>query len=197
MFKWVTTLCVVIYATLMIFGGEGYTPETKTAQAPVVDAAPVTVSALPEVVMKVEPAPQKVKVLQPETADKPAVARVAPEVTETVVESSIAAIAPVATPAVPNEVVIASVVTRAAVEVASIAPTQVSPAPVARKIYTVTGSRVNLRALAGTNGRVVGRTVRGETAEVIEMLPNGWAKVYIIDTGIEAYMSARFIEPVS
>ncbi len=61
------------------------------------------------------------------------------------------------------------------------------------EIWTVTGSTVNLRAGATTQATVLGRTKRGDSAEVMELLDNGWAKVYILETGLEAYMSAQFL----
>ena len=70
--------------------------------------------------------------------------------------------------------------------------TSISP-EVKTVILGVTGRRVNLRARPSTTADILGRTVRGDSAEVIEILPSGWAKVYILETGIEAYISAKFL----
>jgi len=57
----------------------------------------------------------------------------------------------------------------------------------------VTARAVNLRAGPSTNNAVVGRATQNDSAEIIEMLPSGWAKVYILETGTEAFMSAQFL----
>jgi len=62
-----------------------------------------------------------------------------------------------------------------------------------REIWSVTGSTVNLRSEPGTYGDVLGQTRRGNSAEVIELLDNGWAKVFILESGLEAYMSAKYL----
>lgn len=61
------------------------------------------------------------------------------------------------------------------------------------EIWKVTGSTVNLRAGATTQAAVLGRTKRGDSAEMVELLENGWAKVYILESGLEAYISAKFL----
>ncbi len=61
------------------------------------------------------------------------------------------------------------------------------------EIWTVTGNTVNLRTEAGTFGAVIGQTRRGDSAEVIELLDNGWARVFILESGLEAFMSADFL----
>ena len=73
--------------------------------------------------------------------------------------------------------------------------TQIEQTEPVREIWTVTGNRVNLRDGASTQNEVVGQTVRGESAEILELMENGWARVFIIERGIEAFMSARFIAP--
>lgn len=83
----------------------------------------------------------------------------------------------------------------AQIQTASIAPAQTTPAPSTGNIHRVTGKRVNLRSGPSTTNPIVGRAVRNDSAEVIEILPSGWAKVYILETGIEAYISAQFLSP--
>jgi len=40
---------------------------------------------------------------------------------------------------------------------------------------------------------VLGRRRRGESDEGMELLENGWAKVYVLESGVEAYMSADYL----
>lgn len=61
------------------------------------------------------------------------------------------------------------------------------------EIWRVTGSSVNLRAEATTQSAILGRTQRGDSAEVIELLDNGWARVFVLENGQEAFMSAKFL----
>jgi hypothetical protein len=198
MWKWVTLLCVGMYGTLMLFGGEGYNPEESAAVAtepetevvapeavsePVVVEIPEVAVVEPEVVVPetIVVEPEVVTVTEPVEALPTATQPAAVEVTS----SAIRPIAPVATPTPIREQLVSN--DTAVIEtVPAVAPTE---------IWRVTGTRVNLRAAATTQARIVGRTVRGDSAEIIELLPNGWAKVFIIDSGIEAYMSASFIAP--
>lgn len=192
MFKWVACLCVVMYMTLLIVGEP---PERGEATAAVENIE------TPEVAVST-----------PEDAIQPAEDAVAEiEVTPAVVtpEDASAQVVSVSAPAVSVESLATDGTLAPVAEVASIAP---SPVPTAQKpiaeadtatventsgvgeIWRVTGSTVNLRAGASTQAAVLGRTRRGESAEVMELLDNGWAKVYILETGIEAFMSAKFIE---
>lgn len=90
----------------------------------------------------------------------------------------------------------------ARVETLTIAPAPEPAAPEAiqqasiattNDIWRVTARAVNLRAGPSTNNTIVGRAIQNESAEIIQMLPSGWAKVYILETGTEAFMSARFL----
>ncbi|MEP5760486.1 MAG: SH3 domain-containing protein [Litoreibacter sp.] len=184
MLKWVTVLCLMMYATLMIFGGEGPVPDTEVVDTPTA-ATPTT-----EVQVATEtPAPTTAEpaatVVEVEAVAEPTIIPSAQPAH--VVQTSIASIAPVAEP----------ITSPPAAQAATLPEPAVTSLPPARTIYTVTGSRVNLRSEPNTQAPVVGRAVRGETAEVIELLGNGWAFVYIIDTGIEAFISANFISPES
>ena len=175
MWKWVTLLCVGMYATLMALGGEGY-DSTKYETASV---EPQTVVVIPDKVPKPE---VEAPIVKPEVVATVAPVEALPAPTKpvavTVTETEIAPIAPVAEPIVEAEV-----------------KPERAPAISPPEIWRVTGTRVNLRAAANAQSQIVGRTVRGDSAEIIELLPNGWAKVYIIDSGIEAFMSASFIAP--
>jgi hypothetical protein len=184
MWKWVTVLCLGMYVTLMAFGGDGYDPDKvveTVAAEPVIVVEPVAVVEV-EPVVEPDPVPEITVAAEPD-AELPAPTQTAAvEVTET----EIAPIAPVADP----------ITVSAAPQATVILPNTVTDDPKPElPIWRVTGSRVNLRAAANGQAQIVGRTVRGDSAEIIEMLPSGWAKVYIIDSGIEAYMSADFISP--
>lgn len=74
-----------------------------------------------------------------------------------------------------------------------VAPEAASATPAGNPIWRVTARRVNLRAGPSTADAVVGQAVENDSAEVIELLPSGWAKVYILEQGTEAFMSAQFL----
>ncbi|MEM7472396.1 MAG: SH3 domain-containing protein [Pseudomonadota bacterium] len=175
MFKWVAGLCATIYVTLMVFGA----PPEGDAIAAVEQTAPTQSM----VFVSQTPAPAS----KPEATKTVAVpAPVANQATE-------AAVA-----VIPLESTNKS--TSIAPKPAPIATSQISTAPTVKaspngvgEVWRVTGSRVNLRKAATTRASVVGQTSRGERAEVLEMLDTGWARVFIIESGIEAYMSAKFI----
>jgi hypothetical protein len=173
-----------MYVTLMAFGGDGFHPdkvvETEVPEPVVVSEPVVVVEADP--LVEPEPVPEIVVAVEPEPELPSPTQTAAVEVTET----EIAPIAPVADP----------ITISAAPQATVTLPNTVTDDPKPElPIWRVTGSRVNLRAAANGQAQIVGRTVRGDSAEIIEMLPSGWAKVYIIDSGIEAYMSADFISP--
>ena len=197
MFKWVLGLCASIYLTLLVFGGAPEevaeaAPETPTVETSVAEAAsetPVVETPVADTVAAVE-----------ETS-APLIEPTIEPVTEPVLVADTAAPAPtVAAPAVTVETL-----TPIASSSQTIALTQPEPEPVLvaatpqaeptplNQIWTVTGSTVNLRDLPGTNGAVIGQTRRGNSAEVIELLENGWARVFILESGLEAYMSAAFL----
>lgn len=189
MWKWVTVLCLGMYVTLMAFGGEGYNPETVAEEnvepAPVVVKKPVALAAVdPTVAPEISSFPEPV-VIPEAVVDAPLPVPTQPATVE-VTSTEIEAIAPVTEP-----------ITITAAPQATITreSTLVDAPKPELPIWRVTGSRVNLRAEANGQAQIVGRTVRGDSAEIIELLPSGWAKVYIIDSGIEAYMSADYIAP--
>ena len=183
MWKWVTVLCVGMYVTLMAFGGDGYDPETAKAPDVIVAEEPVTIVRIEPTTRPIpETVPDVIVVAEPEASPQVPNNPAAVEVTQTQIESIAPVAAPITITAAPQ-----ATITRQSSVVDD-------PKP-ALQIWQVTGSRVNLRAEANGQAQIVGRTVRGDSAEIIELLPNGWAKVYIIDSGIEAFMSANFISP--
>ncbi|EPX76920.1 SH3 domain-containing protein [Litoreibacter arenae] len=164
MFKWVVGLCAGLYLILLTMGEPS--PEELAARESRAERH-VTRSA-----SVVSDAPVVAEVEEPEVV-------AAPAVVETI-ESPVLVSATTDTtpPAAPEPVA---------------AQTIAAPAPAATDIRRVTGRRVNLRAGPSTTTAILGRAVRDDTAEVIELLPSGWAKVYILDTGLEAYISAQFL----
>ena len=190
MFKWVLGLCASIYMTLLVFGGAPQEVTEATIETPVVEAvveADVTEEAeVIEPVAAIEQAPEPAPTVEPvivvETAT-PAPTVAAPAVT-------VATLTPLVPIATSSETV--ALIAPTPEPVLAAATPQAEPAPV-NQIWTVTGSTVNLRDLPGTNGAVIGQTRRGNSAEVIELLDNGWARVFILESGLEAYMSAAFL----
>jgi len=64
-------------------------------------------------------------------------------------------------------------------------------------LMEVTGRSVNLRAGPSTNDRILGSLVRGEQAELVASLDNGWAQIRSVSTGTEGFMADRFLAPVN
>lgn len=64
-------------------------------------------------------------------------------------------------------------------------------------LVEVTGSQVNLRAGPSTADAVLGSLVRGEQAELVADLGNGWSLVRTVTTGAEGYMADRFLSPLN
>lgn len=180
MLKWVVGLCAAMYIVLMTLGeptSEELAARELRNNQQVTRTASVSTST-PEVVetanveVEAEPVEQLVVPVS-QTIESPALVSASTETT---------------TPAAP-----------ALVETVSIEPApapetqQASAANVGNEIWRVTARAVNLRAGPSTNNAVVGRASRNDSAEIIEMLPSGWAKVYILETGTEAFMSAQFL----
>jgi uncharacterized protein YgiM (DUF1202 family) len=66
-----------------------------------------------------------------------------------------------------------------------------------RVIWRVAGSNVNFRAGPSTNTAVLTGLVRGDQVEFISDAADGWAYLRVLDSGLEGYMAARFLEPVN
>ncbi len=202
MFKWVLGLCASIYLTLLVFGGAPEEVAEAVSETPTVETAAVETSVAEAASeTPVVEAPVADIVAAVEETSAPLIESAIEPVSEPVLVADSAAPAPtVAAPAVTVETLtpIASssqtiALTQPEPEPVLVAATpQAEPAPL-NQIWTVTGSTVNLRDLPGTNGAVIGQTRRGNSAEVIELLENGWARVFILESGLEAYMSAAFL----
>ena len=171
MVKWVAGLCALMYLVLLTAGEP---TKDERAGREVASKQNITRDAAPQIDI---PTVQDAALVQ---APLPAVAP-ALEVIESpvLVSAQVDAAAAVAAPVSVEQIELA-------------APT-VSGEPAAADIRSVTGRRVNLREGPSTTTGIVGRAVRDDSAEVIEVLPSGWAKVYILETGIEAYISAQFL----
>lgn len=182
-FKWVVGLCAAMYVTLLIFGE----PPEGEAVAAVIEqpraAEPVDVIA-PAPAKKTKPMPlvETVTTVALNTAkEKLVIENLKPVKLDN-------PLAPLATPvANPESTAAPQLTTEAEVE-ASVDDRGIG------EIWRVTGSAVNLRAGATTQAAVLGKTRRGDSAEMIELLDNGWARVYILENGQEAYMSAKFLK---
>ena len=66
-----------------------------------------------------------------------------------------------------------------------------------RDIVAVTGSSVNLRAGPSTGDAILTALARGREAEVMGDAGDGWARIRVLDTGVEGFMAARFLAPVN
>lgn len=64
-------------------------------------------------------------------------------------------------------------------------------------LVEVTGTSVNLRAGPSTGEAVLDALVRGEQAELLAALDNGWVQIRTVETGLEGYMADRFLAPVN
>lgn len=60
-------------------------------------------------------------------------------------------------------------------------------------VVEVTGNQVNLHRGPSTADAVVTALVAGTQAELIGMSGDGWALIRAVDTGVEGYMSDRFL----
>ena len=65
-----------------------------------------------------------------------------------------------------------------------------------RDWHVVTGNRVNIRSGPSTANRVVDQVVRDQRVEVLEKTPEGWMRIRIVDSGTEAFIFGRFLEPM-
>ena len=193
MFKWVVGLCAAIYVTLLVFGEAPEGQETVArAQTPdLIQTKPAEPAAPQPEKTKTEPV--KTDTVTADVA-KPLVETVTTVALDTATET-LATQAPELSEAAQD--IVNAVATLATEE--PVAPQTEQPATATStdgigEFWRVTGSTVNLRAGASTQTAVLGQTRRGDSAEVIELLDNGWARVYILDTGQEAYMSAAFLD---
>jgi hypothetical protein len=64
-------------------------------------------------------------------------------------------------------------------------------------LVEVTGRQVNLRDSPSTQGAVLTALGQGERAELIGADGNGWVLIRAVATGIEGYMSDRFVAVVN
>lgn len=64
-------------------------------------------------------------------------------------------------------------------------------------LFQVDGDRVNFRAGPSTDNAILDTLTRGETLELIEEAPDGWAHLRVVATGLEGYMSGDFLTPAN
>ncbi|MGR3486169.1 MAG: SH3 domain-containing protein [Paracoccaceae bacterium] len=61
------------------------------------------------------------------------------------------------------------------------------------RMRSVAGSRVNMRDGPGTDFGVLDTLVQGTDVEVIEVNDSGWARLRVMDTGLEGWMAERLL----
>jgi len=189
MMKWVLGLCASIYVTLLVFGGAPNVEETETIAALTSQDATAEVETA---AASAETEVQTVKIAAPSggSVDLALAAPTTPAplalpVVQVAAIDSPNTIEPSAIEAPQAQIIPAAVI--------ETPPSEAAPTNGVGEIWSVTGSTVNLRSEPGTYGDVLGQTRRGNSAEVIELLDNGWAKVFILESGLEAYMSADYL----
>ena len=62
-------------------------------------------------------------------------------------------------------------------------------------VFSVTARAVNLRAGPTTGSRILGRLTRGQSAELIRDVGNGWAEIRALHSGEVGFMALRFLAP--
>lgn len=178
MFKWVLGLCAALYGTLMLFGEP--TPEELAARQ---TAAPEVVAVTPT-----QAVDRETQAFDVEEVVAPAIAEAVEPIPPITIERVSAAIQ--TAPALPEAVV--TEILPVATELLANSQTA-STVATANPIWRVTAQRVNLRSGPSTSNAVVGQALQDDSAEIIELLPSGWAKVYVLESGTEAYVSAQFL----
>ncbi|KAF0675566.1 SH3 domain-containing protein [Profundibacterium mesophilum] len=76
----------------------------------------------------------------------------------------------------------------------------VAPAPAAepsQPLWTVTADAVNLRAGPSTANPVVGQANSGARAQVLEQTDNGWYRIRLSESNLDAYIYGRFLDSSS
>ncbi|MGR3570957.1 SH3 domain-containing protein [Brevirhabdus sp.] len=63
-----------------------------------------------------------------------------------------------------------------------------------KRVY-VTGTVVNLRSGPGTSNPVVEKLKLGTAATILQEMDNGWVQIRDETTGVQGYMSGRFVSP--
>ena len=65
------------------------------------------------------------------------------------------------------------------------------------QIWRVAANSVNFREGPSTNTRVLTSLTRGEEVEYLAEAPDNWARLRIVNSGVEGYMAAQFLEPAN
>lgn len=63
-------------------------------------------------------------------------------------------------------------------------------------LYTVTGTRVNMRAGPSTANPVVGALALGSVTEALGPEIDGWVEIRDLDSGVSGFMATRFLNPL-
>ncbi len=60
----------------------------------------------------------------------------------------------------------------------------------------VNADRVNLRAGPSTANQVLDQVVRDQRVEVLETTEDGWTRIHVFESGLEAWIFGRFLSPL-
>ncbi len=151
----------------VLSGGSDFAPQQRVAKAePPAVAAP---EAAPEPPAPAPPAPPAAPDPAPPPAEPPAEPAAAPLPDDGLQFTSLA------DPSVTTAVVVPE------------------PEALPRDLRIVTGSRVNMREGPSTAYPIVLTLNGGTMTEVLEQDPGGWARVRVLDAGVEGWISGRML----
>lgn len=179
MIKLTVVLCIAIYACMVIFSDEDARPVVATAPEQPGEALPQMRNALHTEDGQTTLTTTDGRVLQIAAVvmTHSTVERAGgPEASATLGSEDTAN-----TPAQPSEA----------------APQDAAPTETTLPLVAVTGSRVNLRSGPSTDSDILDALVEGTQAELLETLPDGWAQIRVVASGLEGYMADRFLAPVN
>lgn len=163
----------------VLSGGSDFAPQQRVAKAePPAVAAP---EAAPEPPAPAPPAPPAAPDPAPPPAEAPAEPTAEPPAEP--------AAAPAAAP-LPDDGLQFTSLADPSVTTAVVVP---EPEALPRDLRIVTGSRVNMREGPSTAYPIVLTLNGGTMTEVLEQDPGGWARVRVLDAGVEGWISGRML----
>lgn len=179
MFRLLVVTVVAIYGILHVYGDPDRRPE------PVARASALEVELIPAAYLPSDEQPVATTYVSPISEGE--AVRIALEAGADIRRSRTAAVLRGAVPvlAAPDA---------ASVEVASATPTVITDAVAAAALWSVTGTRVNLRSGPGTSNAVVGQVVQGMQAEMLAEA-NGWYQIRSTDGATSGWIFGKFLQP--
>lgn len=195
MIRMTVTLAVAIYIVLIVVPGEDHGDQVSVTRAEGTNWLVAMITSAEETAQRPRPAPANAREFRTRLTDV-----LTPQGDGYVMQTAdgeTLEIAAIIDPAdlLPDEptdqVAMVSVVDSSTIEVAR------EQARASRVIWRVAGSNVNFRAGPSTNTAVLTGLVRGDQVEFISDAADGWAYLRVLDSGLEGYMAARFLEPVN